>query len=223
MQPHHLAWCAALVPVLTAHACYLLSAATGTLDWCLPYGPDCVSISASGRYPPAYYLFKALVLPSSVVMALYWGLMWHWLTLLGELQKSRRWILCLGCVAAVALILYATFLGAEGAPYRFQRRIGVILFFALTAFNHLLLLQLFDSEWGSRVNTRLLPLFKLISWILLIMGVFNAPLSSWDGFKRYEDAYEWWFALAMMTQFAIVARVWQLTGFRLVARVDMKP
>lgn len=47
---------------------YLLSAAYGHVDWCVPFWESCSSISKAGRKPPAFFVFKAFFLPVAGLM-----------------------------------------------------------------------------------------------------------------------------------------------------------
>ena len=130
MNPRILALLSAVVPFLAVQLSYLLSASTGYVDWCFPYIDSCTSISATGRKPPASYLFRATMLPSAVVMMAYWWLNHAWMASLqrerGQLRPwSNRWMLILGIVACVGLIMYVTVLGERGEAWRTQRRVGV--------------------------------------------------------------------------------------------------
>ena len=49
-----------LVPLIGVHAAYLIAVDYGYLHLCVPYLDGCTSISATGRYPPASFLFKAV-------------------------------------------------------------------------------------------------------------------------------------------------------------------
>ncbi|MGH8221600.1 MAG: hypothetical protein ACREQZ_01375, partial [Woeseiaceae bacterium] len=54
-----------LLPILAIHACYLLAVHYAALPACIPYFDGCTSISATGRYAPASYLFRAVMLPTT--------------------------------------------------------------------------------------------------------------------------------------------------------------
>ena len=71
---------AALLPFLAVHGSYLVAASYGQVDWCVPYIDSCTSISATGRKPPASYLFRALMLPSAMIMMCYWWFNYSWLS-----------------------------------------------------------------------------------------------------------------------------------------------
>ncbi len=62
---------AALLPFFAVHVTFLVAASYNLVDWCNPYLDSCTSISATGRKPPASYLFRAMMLPSAVIMMAY--------------------------------------------------------------------------------------------------------------------------------------------------------
>jgi hypothetical protein len=57
--PATIALLCGLVPLLTVHVCYVLSASAGVIPTCSPYLDGCTSISATGRHGWGYVLFKA--------------------------------------------------------------------------------------------------------------------------------------------------------------------
>ena len=50
-----LAWATALLPLVTMHVCYLLSASEQLVPWCLPWFEGCTSISRASRSGTAYF------------------------------------------------------------------------------------------------------------------------------------------------------------------------
>src|SRR5690606_12733891 len=90
---------AALLPFAAVHLTWLVAASYGLVEWCNPYLDSCKSISATGRHPPASYLFRATMLPAAAVLALYWWCNYSWLRWLqperGSLRRLR-WMLALG-------------------------------------------------------------------------------------------------------------------------------
>lgn len=74
MRLFPLAYAAALLPLFAIHLCYVIAAAAGHVDWCIPYVHSCASISATGRKPAEFFVFKALMLPATVLIAAYWVL-----------------------------------------------------------------------------------------------------------------------------------------------------
>ncbi len=197
---------------------YLLSAAYGHVDWCVPFWESCSSISKAGRKPPAFFVFKAFFLPVAGLMLVYWPLVEIWLRHLeGRSTGIRSWLTGLGGIAALALILYSTMLGAVGQLYQLQRRIGIILFFGFTAFAHLIMLH---RLW--RLPGPLRPPFTnvqlALSLLLLMGGLANSTLAvvMGDDFDRLEDAMEWCFALVMISQFVVTGLAWRASGFTLM-------
>ena len=83
---------AALLPFFAVQLTYLVAASHGLVDWCNPYIDSCTSISATGRKPPASYLFRATMLPSAVVMMGYWWLNYVWIGSLRNLSGSSQWL-----------------------------------------------------------------------------------------------------------------------------------
>ena len=197
---------------------YLLSARYGWVPWCNPYWDSCSSISAAGRHPPAFFVFKAMLLPVAGLMLVYWYLVAFWLrSLQSEHSAKPRSILVLGCVAATALALYTTMLGAVGDLYQLQRRIGIILFFGLTALCHLLMVaRLYQLPRTVRPEGAHWQL--LCTLLLLAGGLANSALAlaMGDNFDQIEDAMEWIFATVMISQFLLTGLMWARQERRLV-------
>ncbi len=124
-----LAWATALLPLVTMHVCYLLSANEQLVPWCLPWFEGCTSISRASRSGTAYFVFKAGMLPACVCMMLFWWANRHWLRHMQVEPKIWWW---LGMLAALPLALYTVVLGHAGDTPYLLRRIGVVGFFGLT-------------------------------------------------------------------------------------------
>lgn len=216
MQLSRLAFCCALLPILTVHTTLFLALSGGNLHQCLPYWSDCHSISATGRQYPEFFVFKALMIPTACLMGAYWYALNVWLRAMLSPKAGR--ILLLGTLAWVALIVYTVTLGAVGEPYALARRIGVVIFFAFSAFAHLLLLAALKpvARADHALSTNYQRLFGL-SWGLLIIALVNGIMGFiWpEAFDHWENAVEWWFALLMMGQYYLVGKMWDSTGFRL--------
>ena len=112
----------ALLFLVAAHAAYLLSIHAGHVPACVPYLEGCVSISRAARHGVGNHLFRLLVIPCAVLHALVWVLAHRWL-------RGGRRMVVLGVGSAIALAVYATFLGTDGETYRFLRRYGVVVYF----------------------------------------------------------------------------------------------
>lgn len=227
MNVQPVALLAALLPFFAVQATYLVAASHGLVDWCNPYLDSCTSISATGRKPPASYLFRATMLPSAVIMMAYWWLNHVWISALWRKAGARptrglHWMLALGVLACIGLILYVTVLGEDGEIWRRQRRIGVVLFFSLTYIAQLLLV----GQWW-RLRPQLpsvpdLPLrgMWLLCSMLLAAGVLTVLLDAWDEnyYETVEDAFEWVLAMLLQTNFLLGYLVWRSAGWELEVR-----
>lgn len=212
---------AALLPFAAVHLTWLVAASHGHVDWCNPYLDSCTSISATGRQPPASYLFRATMLPAAVVLALYWWCNYAWLRALqgadGRIRRLR-WMLWLGLLASVGLILYVTVLGEAGDAWRFQRRAGTVLFFSFT-----FLAQLLFAAELRRGHRRVAGISGLaasmygVCCLLLALGLLTVVLQAWDGvlYDSVEDAFEWILSLLLQTNFLLGYLVWRRAGWRL--------
>ena len=212
---HYLAWFVALTPLFTTHISFMLAASLGHLDWCCPYGPDCYSISATGREWPEKLWFKFGMLPSALALILLW---WRAARLhrlaATRLKITLKIMPVLGTFAALCLLLYTLALGEEGQAYRLVRRIGIILSFSLTYLTQLLLTRLlFDMrnlpglEYIARWSKKLLT----VMLVLLATGVLSVilDLSLGEGYDRFENAFEWSMAFMLSSYFAILAAMWR--------------
>jgi hypothetical protein len=219
---------AALLPFLAVHATYLVAASHGLVDWCNPYIDSCTSISATGRKPPASYLFRAIMLPSAVIMMAYWWLNHAWL---GSLHRaggkasvlSNHVMLGLGLVACIGLILYVTVLGERGAAWASQRRIGTILFYSFTFLAQLLFLSQLRQLAIVGVSSGLLRLMWGVCIALLLTGLLTVALDAWDGawYETVEDAFEWILSLMLQSNFLLGYLVWRQACWRLVVEDEI--
>ena len=160
LSPVPIAWLAALLPLVTIHLCFVVSAAEGHIDWCLPYWDGCSSISRAGRHGTAYFLFKGGMIPALVMQALFWTLNRRWLRACGG--PDQRSLMIMGWVAAFCLLLYTLTLGHRGDTFHLLRRIGVMGYFGLTFIAQLRLSAALAAlpDW-SHAGRRLLRLCAL--------------------------------------------------------------
>lgn len=225
MNVRPLALLAALLPFLAVNATYLVAAGHGLVDWCNPYVDSCTSISATGRHPPASYLFRATMLPAAVIMAAYWWCNHAWL---GDLRRragdrplrSNHWMLALGVLACVGLVLYVTVLGERGDAWRTQRRVGTILFFSFTFLAQLLFLAQLRLLRPPGVKPALLGLMWGACGLLLLLGLLTVVLDAWDEafYESVEDAFEWILSLLLQSNFLLGYFVWRQAGWRLAVK-----
>lgn len=213
---------AALLPFVAVHATYLVAASHGLVDWCNPYIDSCTSISATGRKPPASYLFRATMLPAAVIMMAYWWLNHTWIKSMHRtVGHDNRWgnkvMLVLGIVACIGLILYVTVLGERGDAWATQRRVGTILFYSFTFLAQLLFLSQLRQLAPPGVGKKLLRLMWAVCIILLLTGLLTVALDAWDEawYETVEDAFEWILSLMLQSNFLLGYLVWRQAGWQL--------
>lgn len=222
---------AGVVPILAVHLAYMLNLFAGdgleARFTCMPYAEGCVSVSRAARSGPGLHLFRALVLPGSMLLLLSWALAGAWLRAMAcSTPKRIRAMTSLGVFGALFLVPYATWLGTDGEWYSWLRRYGVIFYFAGTALAQLLLLRelwpVRCSLATGRLRKWILVLAALVvtQWVLGVLSPFKRLLSDPVLMDRVENVIEWWFALAMSLGFIVMARLLSLSGFRFRLEVD---
>ncbi|MAY36545.1 MAG: hypothetical protein CMN84_10630 [Spongiibacteraceae bacterium] len=200
---------AALV-LVTIHLCFLLSLNEGHVHACIPYWADCVSISKSGRYGSAYFVFKGGMIPACVLLALFWRLAQLWLA---ELGQPNRWLGFVGLIASVALLTYTLSLGHSGDHFRTLRRFGVVLFLGLSFVNFAGLAQSLKQTRQSRFAPALTRACATILGIALFSLVLDASMG--EDYDRLENAFEWWLIVLLLGLLIYIGRVWQVCRFTL--------
>jgi hypothetical protein len=210
-----------LVPIVTVFTCYWIAIHTAGIPSCNPFTDGCTSVSATGRHPPASYLFKATMLPQSILLSAYWLYSVGWLRALeasvGSPRRSGTTVGIVGVSGALFLILYVTFLGSEEPFYEFMRRYGVYLYFALNVIAQLLLVYRILPFGRLLANTRLLFLTKLqlvLAWVPFVLGLLNLVLKAvLENSRPFENRIEWIFAMLMQVYFLISYFSWRETQF----------
>ena len=203
-----------LLPLLCIHITYLVAASHGHVDWCNPYWDSCTSISATGRELPEKLIFKFIMIPAGLLAILFWWLAQQWLWQTHQRRSAlMQWV---GSIAGLFLILYVVALG-EGRDYQVLRRIGIILFFALTFLAQLLFLyQLSQSRTALTVmEEKVLRWQKAMAAILLAIGISTVILDlTYRDYDSIEDAFEWVMMLFIVTQFCSHYWLWREEDLR---------
>jgi hypothetical protein len=217
-----LALAAGLVPAAAALIAWALAVHEGLAPACNPFVDGCVSISRAARHGLANHVFRALVLPAAVLQALAWLVQAHALTLSARsaMRGSAITLAVLGVAAGVALVLYGSFLGTEGAAYRWLRRYGTVVYFGGTCLAMLVLgralqrLQALGALQMPHGHERvLLTLFGAI----VLLGLGNTLAGLWADAAlqdRIENATEWWGSLGLTLAFVTLADLWRRWGLR---------
>ena len=220
-----------LLPIVVIHTSLLLAVAAGAVPACIPYLDGCTSISATGRYEPAVYLFKPALTAEAVLMILYWLLNVAWIRALTQ-QSGKKVstqapaIATLGIVGALALIIYVTFLGTQTPFYEFMRRFGIYFYFLCTVLAQLLVanrsLQL-GKAIGLPGVIRISRLQLMLAATPFLLGVLNLILKSvMDDPDPAENIIEWIAALLMHVYFVLTCYAWADTGFGASLKIDIR-
>lgn len=193
-----------VLPIVAINITYLVSASEGYVPWCIPYWDSCTSISATGRSGTAFYIFKATMIPAALL------LMWYWVLAVRKLNRfgnNGHTILVIGIIGAIFLIVYTIALGATGDMSRFQRRIGIIIFFTFTYLAQLL----FTYRVGKLAladPTR--PIQLTLCSTVLAIGLLTLILDfTLENYEDYEDAFEWVISLLLQCYFIVSHWSWK--------------
>jgi hypothetical protein len=217
-----LALVAGLLPAVAALLALALALQAGLVPACNPFVDGCVSISRAARHGLPNHVFRALVLPAGVLQALAWLLQARALSLAAPVttRRSAAALAVLGVTAGVALVLYGSFLGTEGATYRWLRRYGTVMYFGGTCLAMLVLgraLQRLHAPATLQLprgpERWLLALFGAI----VLLGLGNTLAGLWAGAAlqdRIENATEWWGSLGLTLCFVVLAHLWRRWDLR---------
>ena len=209
-----------LVPLVGVHIAYLIAVDYGYLQPCIPYIEGCTSISATGRYPPASFLFKAVEMAMAVALPVFWYFSVKWLRALDPGWHGRAvWSIFLsGLIGALALIVYVTFLGTQEPFYEFMRRFGIYFYFLGTVLAQLFLAVSFrgiSRNLGDRVLKRMAVAMLVLCLMPFALGFLNLAQKSllpYDIADRAENSIEWVASLMMQAYFFVVFLAWRRTG-----------
>lgn len=194
-----------------AHLGLWLSIRDGYIEACVPVLEGCTSISRAGRHGLANHVFRLLVLPCALLVGLHWWLVARWL---GRGWRDVAW---LGGIAAVALAVYATFLGTDGEAYRFLRRYGVVCFFG---FGYLAQLRFLHGAVRCTETRRIMRAMTVVSVLMLLLGVGNVAATALvddDWLKdRIENALEWQLGWLLAAWYLLHAAWWRRVRGKLV-------
>lgn len=213
-----IAWLNALVPILAVTGAYTIAIAQGYGEICNPFITGCTSISRAARYGDALFWFRGLMLPISSLLIIYWIYQYHWLKQYGNNILRYRIILTLGVSSALALTLYANFLGSDGDFYRFMRRFGVTFYFGFAMLAQLLsIYSTRESEsLSSSAVSRLLgwQFFCIIGQWLIGLISLGITITQPDFRVAANNILEWNFALMMTGFYVVSGLMWARENYR---------
>lgn len=206
-----------VVPFVGIHVCYGIAIGHDALPACNPYFEGCTSISATGRYPPANLLFRAIELPIAALLVVTWYLTAAWTKALvpGPEGRLRTAILVAGVAGSLALILYTTFLGTREPFYEFMRRFGIYAYFlgiALAQLSVAMVLRRSRLQSLGRLPTTMLWLC-LTPFALGVVNLLQKSVLDPATADALENAIEWLASALMQAWYVPLFLAWRRTGF----------
>lgn len=207
----------ALVPFFAAHLAYAISIQAGHVPSCVPYLEGCTSISRAARHGLGNHLFRLLMLPSALLLAL------HWLSVRGWLRETHgdpaagRSLLFLGPFAGLALATYVAFLGTEGDIYRWLRQNGAQLYFASVYIGQLVFVHRYRQTPDHRRG--IVAGMLAIALAMLALGIGYTAVANTMGDPelkdRMENLLEWHIGLLMTAWYLLQTAIWRRSRFGL--------
>ena len=201
------------------HLAWWLSVQGGYIPLCMTYWEGCVSVSRAARHGLGNHLFRLAMLPCALLHLLNWWLARAWLR--GPdvaADRASAGLLALGATSALALAVYATFLGTEGELYRFLRRYGVVVYFGCGYLAQLLFMHL--AQRRGKMTSGIGRVMLLVCIAMLGLGIANvvADIALADAAlsDRWENAFEWQLGLLLVAWFVLLAILWKRDGFAMV-------
>jgi hypothetical protein len=218
---------AGIAPFIGVHVCYMVAVHYDQLPACIPYVDGCTSISATGRYPPASFLFRAIELPVAALLIVTWYFTVEWLRALrpGLGGNMALAILISGTSGAVALVIYVTFLGTTEPFYEFMRRFGIYFYFLGTILAQLLV----ALSLRSAHNESLGKLPDVLLWLCFLpfaLGILNLVQKAalaYETADAVENSIEWIASTLMQAFFVVLYLAWRRTGLDVRVTAAQRP
>jgi hypothetical protein len=210
-----------LLPIIAIHISLFVAINAASIPACIPYIEGCASISATGRYEPASFIFKPAMLSEWGILILYWLFNVAWLRALareaGETENIGKWLAIIGTVGALALVLYTTFLGTQAPFYEFMRRIGIYFYFGCSVIAQIMLARhtlRLSGSLGIETVRKIGQVQMTIALVPFALGILNLVLkNTLADPDPIENIIEWIFALLMHIYFMLTYFAWRDTAF----------
>jgi len=210
----------AILPITTVSVCFIISASAELIPSCMPLLEGCTTVSSAGRYGVAYILFKAGIIPTAILLAVFWPLCRRWFLVLGHPDSiGLRAMVWLGIISAIFLFVYSAALGSSGDLYRFMRRTGVTIHFS---FSYLAQVLLLNRVWYECRQEKQQPVpgyiaisMLTISLLMFALGLYSLPVGELipDPGDVTINIIEWNFALLLFGWYLVAALAWSRTDF----------
>jgi hypothetical protein len=211
---------AGLVPLAAVSGAFWIGVTHEVLPpSCIPFLDGCVSISAAGRKPPGSFLFRAVMLPQSVLLVVVWYFSVLWLRSLDPALRRSTIVAIMvsGITGAIAMIIYVTFLGTKEPIYEFMRRIGIYFGFLGAGVAQIIIAVALNRIAKSLPYARLMQVARVMSvmWLTAIsLGILNVVLRAiLDDTDQWENRIEWSVFIVMQCYFVALYHAWRVTGF----------
>jgi len=201
-----------LAPLIGINVAYWIGVNADILPSCIPYIDGCTSISATGRYPPGDRLFRAIMLPQAMLLAMTWHFAALWLRSLSPNNKAATPALVCGLVGAAALILYVSYLGTKEPFYELMRRFGIYFYFLGTAIGQIILTLGLER---SRLRQSMLWIVA-VPWLLGLANLAQKALRANP--DRMENTIEWIVSVFIQVWFLLLYVAWRKTDFDVTVR-----
>ena len=202
----------AIAPIIGINIAYWIGVDHGNLPSCIPYLDGCTSISATGRYPPGDRLFRAVMLPQAVLLALTWHFAVLWLKSVRPDTRATGTIIVSGLLGALALIIYVSYLASNDPFYEVMRRYGIYLYFLGTVI----------AQIALTVSMRSSRLRQIMGWLLVmpfVLGIYNFIQKALvENPDNMENRIEWIVSLLMQLWFVMLYLAWRRSGFKVEVR-----
>jgi len=210
---------AGVTPLIAVFGALWIGVSNDVLRPCFPVFDGCFSISAAGRKPPGSFLFRAVMMPQSMLLLILWFFVVLWLRSLDPaLRRSTRIaILVSGFVGSLAIILYVTFLGTKEPIYGFMRRTGIYFGFVGNGVAQIIVAVVFRriSRSLQTPSTNLIANILYGHWVIaLSLGLLNVVLKRViEDHDAIENRIEWIVFVVMQSYFVALYYAWRITGF----------
>jgi hypothetical protein len=211
--PWLLALACALIPAGAIGCAWWLSVRAGHIPDCIPHLEGCTSISRAARHGTGNVVFKVAMIPCAFLQGWLWVVAGRWLRARHPAPGAGSSLAALGVVAGIALALYATFLGTDGAIYQWLRRFGIVFYFGST---YLAMIAFTQRLIELRLERPVARLMLALCSVLLALGLANVAargLVADPALKdRIEDMLEWHLATLLVAWMLTLAFLWRREG-----------
>lgn len=190
---------AAVLPLVTFNASYLLAAALDHVPSCFTYFEGCTSVSSTGRQLPEALIFKTGMLSLAVILLLLWYRTAAFL--------ESRILRVFASIMVLGLLLYAITLGMQHEAMQFLRRVGINGFAFGTLFTQVsfIVLYRFRQTDATRALFRwlillciALPLVGLVSEISKALGAPRRTTNNIAAWNAFLVSSGYYFVLARL-------------------------